>query len=125
MTIIIGISGSLRKGSYNAGLLRAAVETAPEGCTVDVVSIRGIPLYDGDVEETQGIPEVVEEIKGRIDKADALLLVTPEYNNTIPGVFKNAIDWLSRPPQDRARVFGGKPVGLMGASLGLFGTINA
>ncbi len=125
MTTIIGISGSLRKGSYNAGLLRAAVEAAPEGCMVDVVSIRGIPFYDGDVEENEGIPEVVEEIKGRIEKADALLLVTPEYNNSIPGVFKNAIDWLSRPPQDRARVFGEKPVGLMGAGLGFYGTINA
>jgi len=125
MTTIIGISGSLRKGSYNAGLLRTAVETAPEGCKVDVVSIRGIPLYDGDVEEAEGIPEVVEEIKDRIEKADALLLVTPEYNNSVPGVFKNAMDWLSRPPQDRARVFGEKPVGLMGASLGAFGTVNA
>jgi chromate reductase len=86
MTTIIGISGSLRKPSYNSGLLRAAVETAPEDCTVDVVSIRGIPLYDGDVEETKGIPEIVEGIKGRIEKADALLLVTPEYNNSVPGV---------------------------------------
>jgi len=125
MITIIGISGSLRKGSYNSGLLRAAVETAPEGCTVDVASIRDIPLYDGDVEETEGIPEVVEEIKGRIEKADALLLVTPEYNNSVPGVLKNAMDWLSRPPQDRARVFGEKPVGLMGAGLGLFGTVNS
>ena len=125
MITIIGISGSLRKGSYNSGLLRAAVETAPEGCTVDVASIRDIPLYDGDVEETEGIPKVVEEIKGRIEKADALLLVTPEYNNSVPGVLKNAMDWLSRPPQDRARVFGEKPVGLMGAGLGLFGTVNA
>ena len=125
MITIIGISGSLRKGSYNTGLLRAAIEATPEGCTVDVVSIRGIPLYDGDVEETEGIPKIVEGIKGRIEKADALLLVTPEYNNTIPGVLKNAIDWLSRPPQDQARVFGSKPVGLMGASLGPFGTVNA
>lgn len=125
MTTIIGISGSLRKGSYNTGLLRAVVETAPKDCTVDVVSIRGIPLYDGDVEETDGIPEIVEEIKDRIEKADALLLVTPEYNNTIPGVLKNAMDWLSRPSQDRTRVFGGKTVGLMGASLGPFGTVNA
>lgn len=125
MITIIGISGSLRKGSYNSGLLRAAVETAPEGCTVDVASIRGIPMYDGDVEETEGIPKVVEEIKGRIEKADALLLVTPEYNNSVPGVLKNAMDWLSRPTQDRARVFGEKPVGLMGAGLGLFGTVNA
>lgn len=125
MTTIIGISGSLRKGSYNSGLLRAAVEEAPEGCTVDVASIRGIPLYNRDVEETEGIPEIVEEIKGRIEKAEALLLVTPEYNNSVSGVLKNAVDWLSRPPQDRARVFGDKPVGLMGASLGLFGTVNA
>ena len=120
MTTIIGISGSLRKGSYNSGLLRAAVETAPEGCTVDVASIKGIPLYDGDAEETEGIPEVVAEIKGRIEKADGLLLV-----NSIPGVFKNAIDWLSRPPQDRAKTFGDKPVGFMGASQGPYGTINA
>jgi chromate reductase len=125
MTTIIGISGSLRKGSYNTGLLRAAVEAAPENCTVDVASIRGIPLYDGDMEETEGVPEVVAEIKDRIEKADALLLVTPEYNNSVPGVLKNAIDWLSRPPQDRARVFGGKPVGLMGASHGSFGTVSA
>lgn len=125
MTKIIGISGSLRQPSYNSGLLRAAAETAPEDCTVDVVSIRGIPLYDGDVEETEGIPEIVEGIKGRIEKADALLLVTPEYNNSVPGVFKNAIDWLSRPPQDRDRVFGSKLVGLMGASLGPLGTVNA
>ena len=125
MTTIIGISGSLRKGSYNSDLLRAAVETAPEGCTVDVTTIRGIPLYDGDVEENEGIPKIVEEIKGRIEKADALLLVTPEYNNSVPGVLKNAMDWLYRPPQDRARIFGGKPVGLMGASLGPLGTVNA
>lgn len=125
MTTIIGISGSLRKGSYNAGLLRAAAELAPEGCTLEIVSIKGISLYDGDVEEAEGIPEVVAEIKDRIASADGLLLVTPEYNNSIPGVFKNAIDWLSRPPTDQPKVFGNKPVGLMGATPGRFGTINS
>ncbi len=125
MTTIIGISGSLRKGSYNAGLLRAAAELAPEGCEVGISPIRGIPLYDGDVEQAEGIPRLVADIKDRIASADGLLLVTPEYNNSIPGVFKNAIDWLSRPPQDQPRVFGNKPVGLMGASPGRFGTINS
>src|SRR5499426_3294087 len=120
---ILGIAGSLRQSSFNAALLRAAAAVAPAGCTVDIVSIRGIPLYDGDVEEATGIPEVVETLKERMAAADGLLLVTPEYNNSIPGVFKNAIDWLSRPPADISRVFGGKPVGLIGASPGGFGTI--
>jgi NAD(P)H-dependent FMN reductase len=122
MTTIIGISGSLRKGSFNAGLLHVAAESAPEDCTVDIASIKGIPLYDGDMEEAEGVPGVVAEIKNRIAESDGLLLVTPEYNNSIPGVFKNAIDWLSRPPNDQPRVFGNKPVGLMGASPGRFGT---
>ena len=122
MIKIIGISGSLRKGSYNAGLLRAAAELAPENCTVEVNSIRGIPLYDADKEEAEGIPPVAAELKDRIAAADGLLLVTPEYNNSLPGVFKNAIDWLSRPPRDRGRVFGGRRVGMIGATPGNFGT---
>lgn len=122
MIRIIGISGSLRKGSFNAGLLRTAAELAPENCIVEVNSIRGIPLYDADQEEAEGVPPVVAELKDRIAVADGLLLVTPEYNNSLPGVFKNAIDWLSRPPGDRVRVFGGRRVGVIGATPGNFGT---
>jgi NAD(P)H-dependent FMN reductase len=122
MNTIIGIAGSLRKASYNAALLRAATDLAPPGCRIEVASIRGIPLYDGDVEASDGIPPAVTELKSRIASADGLLLVTPEYNNSIPGVFKNAIDWLSRPPDDIDRVFGGRPVGIMGATPGMGGT---
>jgi len=119
---IVGIAGSLRSGSYNAALLRAAVEEAPPEVTIDIESIRGIPLYDGDL-EAKGIPSVVTDLKERIASADGLLLVTPEYNNSIPGAFKNAIDWLTRPPADIPRVFKGRPVGLIGASPGARGTV--
>jgi NAD(P)H-dependent FMN reductase len=124
MARIVGIAGSLRHGSFNAALLRAAVEECPAGSTLEVESIRGIPLYDGDV-EAQGLPPRVAELKERIASADALLLVSPEYNNSIPGVFKNAIDWASRPPSDIGRVFGGRPFAVIGASPGNFGTILA
>lgn len=123
MKTIIGLSGSLRAGSFNSALLRAAAELAPEGTTVEIGSIRGIPLYDGDVEREQGLPAAVTALKERIAACDALLLVTPEYNHSIPGVFKNAIDWLSRPPADIPRVFSGKPVAMIGASPGRFGTL--
>lgn len=122
MIRLFGISGSLRQGSYNSALLRAAVETVPEGCTLDTALIAGIPLYDADVEEGEGIPEIVSSLKDRIAECDGLLLVTPEYNNSIPGVFKNTIDWLSRPPEDQSRVFHNRPVGLIGATPGYFGT---
>jgi NAD(P)H-dependent FMN reductase len=122
MITIVGISGSLRKHSFNAGLLRAAGEAVSEGCTLTIESIKGIPLYNADVEETEGIPPVVDDLKDRITAADGLLMVTPENNNSIPGVFKNAIDWISRPPEDRSRIFGNLPVGLMGATPGSFGT---
>jgi chromate reductase len=120
---IIGLSGSLRAGSYNAQLLRAAVRLAPSGMELVSGTIRGIPLYDGDVEAAEGVPPLVAALKDEIAAADGLLLVTPEYNNSIPGVFKNAVDWLTRPASDIPRVFGGKPVGLIGASPGGFGTI--
>ena len=123
MTTIIGISGSLRRGSINSALLRAAADAMPKGAKLEIASIKGIPLYDGDVEATQGLPDAVVKLKERVVAADGLLLVTPEYNNSIPGVFKNAIDWLSRPDADIARVFGGRPVGVIGASPGGFGTL--
>ena len=122
MTVIIGLSGSLRRASYNTALLRTAAELAPAGCIIEIASIKDIPLYHGDVEAEQGIPKPVAALKDRMAAADGLLLVTPEYNNSIPGVFKNAIDWLSRPASDSSRVFGNKPVGLIGTTPGGMGT---
>lgn len=122
MIKITGLSGSLREQSFNAGLLRAAAESVPDGCSLSVNSIRGIPLYDGDVEASDGVPPAATALKETIKAADGLLLVTPEYNNGIPGVFKNAIDWFTRPPEERMGVFAGKPVGLIGATPGTFGT---
>jgi NAD(P)H-dependent FMN reductase len=123
MATLIGLSGSLRRGSYNSAILRAAAAMMPAGSELRIESIRDFPLYDGDAERAQGVPEPVSRLKDAIAAADGLLLVTPEYNNSIPGVAKNAIDWLSRPPADIARVFGGKPVAIAGASPGGFGTI--
>jgi len=111
----------LRKGSFNALLLKAAQEVMPSGSTLEIASISGIPLYNFDV-ETEGIPEAVDLLKERIVNAEGLLLVTPEYNHSIPGVFKNAIDWLSRPPKDIPRIFNRRPVALIGASSGIGGT---
>jgi chromate reductase, NAD(P)H dehydrogenase (quinone) len=122
---ILGISGSLRKASYNTALLKAAAGLMPEGVQLDAGSIHGIPLYDGDLEAAQGSPPAVQALKDRILQAQGLLLVTPEYNNSLPGAFKNAIDWLSRPSADIPKVFGDRPVGVIGASPGGFGTILA
>lgn len=119
---LLGIAGSTRGGSHNLALLRAAAALAPDDVAVEVASLHGIPLYDGDVEAAQGIPGPVTVLKERIASAHGLLLVTPEYNQSIPGVLKNALDWLSRPAQDIGRVFGGKPVAVMGASPGAGGT---
>jgi len=120
---LVGIAGSLRRGSFNAALLRAAAASMPPDSTLALGSIAGIPLYDADLEAEHGIPEPVARLKDAIAAADGLLLVTPEYNNSLPGVAKNAIDWLSRPPADAARVFRAKPVAIAGASPGGFGTI--
>ena len=123
MTALVGLSGSLRQGSFNSALLRAAGELLPAGVELRIETIHGIPLYDGDVEAADGIPAAVAALKDAIAAADGLLLATPEYNNAMPGVAKNAIDWLTRPPHDAARVFRGKPVGVIGASPGGFGTL--
>jgi NAD(P)H-dependent FMN reductase len=120
---IVGLSGSTRRGSFNAALLRAAAAAAPEGARLTIESIAEIPLYNGDEEAAHGIPPPVARLKDAIAAADGLLLVTPEYNNSLPGVAKNAIDWLSRPPADVPRVFRGKPVAIAGASPGGFGTV--
>lgn len=122
---LIGISGSLRRESLNSSLLRAAIGSMPAGSEMEMASIAGIPLYDGDVESEQGIPVSVATLKDRIAAADGLLLVTPEYNNSLPGVLKNAVDWLTRPAEDIPKVFGGLPVAVIGASPGGFGTILA
>jgi len=122
MTHIIGISGSLRQGSYNTALLRAARELHPE--SLRIASIADIPLYDADL-ESRGMPAAVESLKQRIAGADGLLLASPEYNNSLPGVLKNAVDWLSRPSGDVRNVFRDKPVAVIGASPGGFGTISA
>ena len=118
---ILGIAGSLRRGSYNAATLRAAQELAPAGMTIERFDIAPIPLYNEDVRQ-QGFPPPVEDFRGRIKSADGLLIVTPEYNYSIPGVLKNAIDWASRPPD---QPFDGKPTGIMGASMGIHGSSRA
>jgi len=125
MTKLVGISGSLRKGSYNTALLRAAASLLPAGTTLSIETLHGVPLYNGDVETSEGIPARAAELKAAVAAADGLLLATPEYNNSIPGVFKNAIDWMSRPPADIKTVFGGKPVALVGATIGGWGTVLA
>ena len=122
MTVtILAIAGSVRARSYNRMLVRAAIEVAPEGAAIETASIEDIPLYNGDLEEA-GVPAAVQDLKNRIAGASGVLLVTPEYNNSLPGVFKNAIDWTSRPSTDIARVWGGRPVGVIGATPGLGGT---
>ena len=125
MVTILGISGSLRARSLNTALLEAMASLTADAVSIDSATLHGIPLYDGDVEAADGIPPAVAALKERIASADGLLLVTPEYNNAMPGVFKNAIDWLSRPPKDSARIFLGRPVAVVGASPGGFGTILA
>jgi chromate reductase len=118
---ILGIPGSLRRESYNRAALRAATELVPEGATIDVFEIDGIPGFSQD--EEQNPPAKVIDLKKRIRESDAILFVTPEYNYSVPGVLKNAIDWASRPYGDSA--WSGKPVAIMGASVGALGTSRA
>ncbi|MBS1790240.1 MAG: NAD(P)H-dependent oxidoreductase [Acidobacteria bacterium] len=124
MIKILGISGSLRRKSFNTALLHAAVPLLDEGVELDIATLHGIPLYDADL-DAQGQPQAVLDLKARVMVSDGLLLSTPEYNHGVPGVFKNAIDWLSRPPAEIPKVFGNRPVALIGATPGGFGTISA
>ncbi len=125
MTRLLGISGSLRQDSLNTALLRAARSVAGPEVSLELATLHGIPLYDGDLERREGLPAAVSELKEQIVASDGVLLATPEYNNGIPGVFKNAIDWLSRPGSDIPRVFGDRPFAVIGTSPGGFGTILA
>lgn len=122
MGSLLAISGSLRAGSFNTALARNARELVAPAISVKIETLRGIPLYDGDLEREEGIPASVEQLKAAIRDASGVILVTPEYNNGIPGVFKNAIDWLSRPPKEISGVFGDRPFAVIGASPGGFGT---
>jgi chromate reductase, NAD(P)H dehydrogenase (quinone) len=118
---VLGIAGSLRQGSYNKAALRAAVELAPAGMTIDTFDIAAIQPYNEDVKQ-RGFPPAEQALREKIRAADALLIVTPEYNRSMPGVLKNAIDWASRPPD---QPFDGKPVAIFGASPGMLGTALA
>ncbi|HRT92242.1 MAG TPA: NAD(P)H-dependent oxidoreductase, partial [Anaerolineaceae bacterium] len=117
---VLGISGSLRVDSYNTALLRAAAELLPPGMTLEITDLAGIPLFNQD--EENPFPEEVARLRARIAAADALLFATPEYNSSISGVLKNALDWASRAPD---MPLAGKPAALMGASTGVFGTARA
>lgn len=118
---ILGIAGSLRRQSFNRSLLRAAQELAPDGASIDIFELDGIPSFNQDEEANP--PAKVAELKQRVRSAGAILFVTPEYNYSVPGVLKNAIDWASRPYGDSA--WNGKPVAIMGASVGSIGTARA
>ncbi|MEE4303601.1 MAG: NAD(P)H-dependent oxidoreductase [Wenzhouxiangella sp.] len=121
----IAISGSLRKNSFNTRLAHLIADRAPKEVRVDVRTLHGVPLYDADLEESSGIPEAVESLRSRIKVADGLIIVSPEYNAAMPGVLKNALDWLTRPGEEMKPTFGGRPTGLVGATPGAWGTAFA
>lgn len=123
MTRILGISGSLRAASYNTALLRNAQALKGAGYELEVATLHGIPPYDGDVEAADGLPAAVIALKEQVMASDGVLMATPEYNGGVPGVLKNAIDWLSRPAADIGIVFKDRPWAMIGASQGGFGTI--
>lgn len=119
--IILGFAGSLRKDSYNKALLRAATQLIPKDAKLEIFDLEGIPPFNQDLEDN--MPERVKKFKAKIRAADAILIVTPEHNYSVPGVLKNAIDWASRPYEDNS--FEGKPVAIMSASPGMFGGARA
>jgi chromate reductase, NAD(P)H dehydrogenase (quinone) len=118
---VLGIAGSLRQGSFNKATLRTAIELAPPGMTIETFDLAPIQPYNEDVKQ-RGFPPPEQEFREKIRAADALLIVTPEYNYSIPGVLKNAIDWASRPPD---QPFEGKPIAIMGASPGRLGSARS
>jgi chromate reductase, NAD(P)H dehydrogenase (quinone) len=118
---VLAFVGSLRKGSYNKALMRAAIELKPENMQIEVFDLEGIPPFSEDIERQP--PQKVKDFKAKIRQANAILIATPEYNYSMPGVLKNAIDWASRPYGDNA--FDGKPLAIMGASVGMQGTARA
>jgi chromate reductase len=118
---ILGFAGSLRKGSYNKALLRAALELVPKGARLEAFDLEGIPVFNQDLENEP--PQKVKEFKAKIRAADAILIATPEANYTLPGALANAMNWASRPYGDNA--FDGKPVAVMGATIGTLGTARA
>lgn len=119
--VVVGFSGSLRKGSFNTALLKAAAQSAPEGMTVNILTIGDLPLLNQDLETD--LPPVVQAFKKAVEAADAVLIATPEYNYSVPGVLKNAIDWLSRPYGKNS--LGGKPAAIIGTSPGVLGSSRA
>lgn len=125
MANLIGVAGSLRRNSINRALLRAAAGVMPSGSELAIADVAGIPLYNGDLEEAEGVPAAVRQLQDQIAASDGLVIATPEYNSGMPGVLKNVMDWLSRPPEQIGRVFRDRPVALMGASPGGFGTVSA
>ena len=124
MTRLLGISGSLRAGSFNTALLRAAQQGAGADVHIDIATLHGIPLYDGDEEAKSGIPSPVTALKEQIFASDGILLATPEYNGGVPGVLKNGIDWLSR-GADSKKVYFGRPFALLGATPGGLATLGS
>jgi chromate reductase len=125
MAQLVGIAGSLRSGSVNQSLLKAASQVMPLGSSLETGTLEGIPLYNEDIESTEGIPVAVSRLQDQIAAGDGLVIATPEYNNAMPGVLKNAMDWLTRPPSEIGRVFRNRPVAIIGATPGGFGTVLA
>jgi chromate reductase, NAD(P)H dehydrogenase (quinone) len=118
---VLALVGSLRRGSYNRMLYKAAVDLSPAGMTFTEADIRSLPLYDDDTRVERGYPETVRRLREAIAEADGLLFVSPEYNHAVPGVLQNAVDWASRPPD---QPFKGKPAAMMGASTSRMGTVR-